>query len=357
MHELIMESTTKIFKDLCTKELIDEVEEGKWAGNLWDILVESGITSIGVPESVGGAGGDYIDAFHILRLAGKFAAPIPLAETLMVNWLLAEQTIAPKEHPVTFVIDSNNKLEIEKKETAYLVNGRFKNVPWARHAKEIFVLSSLEGESVITLLPLGKANIHPNGNLAGEPIDEVVFEDATVENIVTYTVEESELLDKIMNLGGLAKAVMMAGAMERVLELTIQYTKEREQFGRPLHRLQAIQQHLAVLSGEIVAVLTSASQAIEAYNRGNIKDEIGNAKLLANQATTIVTELAHQVHGAIGATHEHRLHQFTRRLWAWREEFGNESDWAEKLAHQLMNAKEQSLWSVITDNYEKEVVQ
>lgn len=355
MHELIMESTTKIFKDLCTKELVDKVEEGKWAGTLWDVLVESGITSVGVSESVGGTGGDYIDAFHILRLAGKFAVPLPLTETLIVNWLLAEYGEAPKEYPVTFVIDSNNKLELEKTENGYLVNGTILNVPWTQQAKEILVLGSIEGESVITLLPLEKASIHPNSNLAGEPRDKVVFEDEIVGNIVTYVVEKAEILDKIMNLGGLSKAVMMSGAIDRILELSIQYTKEREQFGRPLHRLQAIQQHLAILSGETVAVLASTNQAIEAYDRGIIIDEIANAKFKANQATAIVTEIAHQVHGAIGATHEHRLHQLTRRLWAWREEFGNENDWAEKLAYQVMNSKDQSLWEMITDENGKEI--
>ena len=270
--------------------------------------------------------------------------------------MLAEHGEAPKDYPVSFVIGSNNKLELEKTEKGYLVNGSVVNVPWARHTKEILVLCSVEGESIITLLPLNKANIHQNRNLAGEPMDKVVFDDINVENVMTLVVEEPKLLEEVMNLGGLSKAAMMSGAMDRILELSIQYAKEREQFGRPLHRLQAIQQHLAVLSGETVAVLASTNQAIEAYDQGIVTDEIANAKLKANQATEIVTEIAHQVHGAIGTTHEHRLHQLTRRLWAWREEFGNENVWAEKLAYQVMNSEKLSLWEMITDKSETKVV-
>lgn len=354
MHELIIESTTKIFKDLCTKELIDEAEEGKWADNLWDVIGESGLTSVGVPESVGGAGGDYKDAFYILRLAGKFAVPLPLSETLIANWLLAEHGESPKDYPVTLAM--NNKLEIKTKDNGYIISGKAVHVPWAQHAKEILVLGNENGETVICLLSLDQATIQSNKNLAGEPLDTVIFEEATVTDTLTYPVKENEILDKVTDLGGLSKAAMMSGAIERILELSIQYAKEREQFGRPLHRLQAIQQHLAVLAGEVVAVITSTNQAIEAYNQGIYKDEIANAKLKANQATAIVTEIAHQVHGAIGATHEHSLHQFTRRLWAWREEFGNENDWAEKLALQMMNAKEESLWEMISDKHVKEVV-
>lgn len=356
MHELIMESTTKILKDLCTKELIDRVEEGKWASNLWDVISESGLTSVGVPESVGGAGGDYKDAFYILRLAGKFAVPLPLSETLIVNWLLAEYGEAPKGYPVTLAINKKNKFEIEPKDNGYIISGKAVHVPWAQHAKEILVLGNANGETVISLLSLDQAAIQSNENLAGEPHDTVIFEEALVKDALTYPVNESEILDKVMDLGGLSKATIMSGAIDQILELTIKYAKEREQFGRPLHRLQAIQQHLAVLAGEVVAVITSTNQAIEAYNQGIYKDEIANAKLKANQATTIVTEIAHQVHGAIGATHEHSLHQFTRRLWSWREEFGNENDWAGKLALQLMSAKEQNLWEMITDKHVEEVV-
>ena len=81
MHEIILDSTNKIFKDLCTKELIDQAEGGKFAEEVWKVLVESGITLVGVPESAGGTGGDYDDAFHILQTAGRYGVPLPLAET------------------------------------------------------------------------------------------------------------------------------------------------------------------------------------------------------------------------------------------------------------------------------------
>lgn len=357
MHEIILDTTSKIFKDLSTKELIDEVEEGKWAGELWDVLTESGITSIGVSETLGGAGGDFVDAFHVLRLAGKYAVPLPLAETMMVNWLIAENGMSPQEEPVTLTIDLNNELEIETADGGYVLNGKLKNVSWLNGSKKVFALADFGKESVLALLPVEKAEIVEKNNLAGESIAELTFDDVNIEHLKLIEINREEMLKKVMEIGGLAKAVMMSGAMERILELTIQYTKERNQFGRPLHRLQAIQQQLAILSRETIGVIVSTNFAIEAFEKGVVTKEIANAKLQASQAVQTITEIAHQIHGAIGATHEHALHQFTRRLWTWRDEFGTENDWAMVIANQLLNSEETSLWELLTNVNEKETVQ
>lgn len=76
--------------------------------------------------------------------------------------------------------------------------------------------------------------------------------------------------------------------------------------------------------------------------------EIAIAKMRANEATEVITDLSHQIHGAIGTTHEHSLHQLTRRLWSWREEGGNEKYCANKMTKRIMESEE-SLWSIITD--------
>ncbi|WP_179151848.1 acyl-CoA dehydrogenase family protein [Oceanobacillus senegalensis] len=357
MHELIMDSTTKIFKDICTKELVDQAEKGSWAEELWNVLVDSGITSVGVPESIGGTGGDYVDAFHILRLAGEFAVPLPLSETLIVNWLLAEQGVGPQKEPLTFGLDLNSKFKLEKENDGLIVNGSINNVPWARNASKVLVLGELDSHSVLMLLPLDQATfIYEKSNLAGEPRDTVVFNHTIIKDLETYVIEEKELMEKALELGGLSKAAMMSGAINRVLDLSVQYVKEREQFGRPLHRLQAIQQHIAVLSGEAVASLTITNKAIDIYDKELNVNEIADAKLKVNESAGIITEISHQIHGAIGATHEHQLHQLTRRLWAWRDEFGNENFWAERLAENVIHSNVDTLWEMITDHKVKETI-
>ncbi len=349
MQEIILDSTNKMFKSLCSKELIDQSENGIFAENLWSVLVESGITSVGIPESLGGTGGDYSDALYILQLAGKFTVPLPLSETLIVQWLLSDHGVTSSADVLTFSVNNENKIELEMTSTGYSVRGKAIHVPWARHAESLLVPVSVEGVSKIALLPLKQANFDYNSNLAGEPLDTIHFESVDVGDIFIEEVNVEKFRAKVTDLGGLIKTVMMSGAMETLLELSVLYSKEREQFGRPLHRLQAIQQHIAVLAGETVASTTIANKAILAFIKGTEEQEIAVAKIKVNEAAGKVTEIAHQLHGAIGVTHEHRLNQVTRRLWAWRDEFGNENYWADHLAENVMNSNKDSLWEMITD--------
>ena len=72
------------------------------------------------------------------------------------------------------------------------------------------------------------------------------------------------------------------------------------------------------------------------------------AKLRVGEAAGTGAAIAHQVHGAMGFTYEHSLHHATRRLWAWREEFGNETHWATQLGHMVAERGADELWPFIT---------
>lgn len=348
MRELILEMLERILKDYCTKELIDETEKGKWPEVLWNQLSNAGVFSVGVPERLNGSGGDYIDGFHILRLAGKYAVPLPISETLLSNWLLAQFGISSLYEPTTYCLNTEEKLKVHKSDNGYIVTGRVKRVPWARYAKRILALGEQENQTVFLTIPLEGAKIEFNYNLAGEPYDHVIFEKLNRPDITVLAVNESEVSKKIVYLSGLSKAAMMSGIMEQILDLTVRYTKEREQFGRPIHRQQAIQQYLAILAGETAAAITMTNKAIDRLEYEDSWLEIASAKLKANESAGVVSELAHQIHGAIGVTHEHRLHQLTRRLWSWREDGGNEKFWTEQLASQFLNYKDMTLWEILT---------
>ena len=94
---IIVDTATRIFSDLCEPKTINAAEDGLWPQALWDTLEESGLTLTWVPDTLGGAGADIIDGFQVLRVAGRFAAPVPLAETLLAGWLLAQAKIAAPE--------------------------------------------------------------------------------------------------------------------------------------------------------------------------------------------------------------------------------------------------------------------
>jgi acyl-CoA dehydrogenase len=148
----------------------------------------------------------------------------------------------------------------------------------------------------------------------------------------------------------LARAVQLTAALEQVLAWTVQYAGERQQFGRPLGRFQAIQMELAQMAGEVTAVTALTDAAVQALERGSpdVVLAAAAAKVRAGAAVEVVARLAHQVHGAIGFTQEHKLHHLTRRLWSWRDEAGSELHWSRVLGAGLLSDGGDGLWPALT---------
>jgi len=149
-------------------------------------------------------------------------------------------------------------------------------------------------------------------------------------------------------MGAVMRSAQMAGALQCILAASVQYAGERVQFGRPIGRFQAVQQNLAVLAGQVAAATAAAEAAIEAAATNLSSIAVAAAKIRAGEAAGIGAAIAHQVHGAIGFTQEHRLHYSTRRLWSWRDEFGNEAWWSRSLGSRVAAAGPDGLWPFIT---------
>jgi acyl-CoA dehydrogenase len=191
------------------------------------------------------------------------------------------------------------------------------------------------------------ARITQGRNLAGEPRETVELDDVHVagDAIATLTVD----LEEFFLRGALARATAMLGALERVRDLAVAYTRDRAQFGRPLAQFQAVQHLLAQLARDVAvtraAVEVAATAAIDDLAGAWL--EIAAAKVLAGRAAQTVSAQAHQVHGAIGVTKEYSLSILTRRLWSWREEFGTEADWSERIGEQAWRAP-QGVWGLVS---------
>ncbi len=140
------------------------------------------------------------------------------------------------------------------------------------------------------------------------------------------------------------RAAEMAGALEAALDLSVQYTRQRQQFGKALASFQAIQQQLAVLAEETAAAGMAADAAAVALDNGDGAFACAAAKLRANRAAAVATGIAHQVHGAMGFTQEYDLQKFTRRLWVLQSEFGNERYWADRIGAGVAARGAENFW-------------
>jgi acyl-CoA dehydrogenase len=346
---IIVDTATRIFGDLCEPQTVNAAEEGRWPEELWNALEESGLTLTWVPDTLGGAGAEMIDGFAVLRVAGRFAAPVPLAETLMAGWLLSQagisappgpMTVAPIHEDGNITLDANGKLR-----------GRARHIPFARTAKHIAVLARLDGAPVVALVAADGLGIREGASLAGEPQDTVTFDGATA--IGTGAAPAGLDTVALARLGAAMRTQQMAGALEHILDQSVQWSLDRVQFGRPIAKFQAVQHNLATLAGEVAAAGAAADGAAEAIaSEGPASErallEVAVAKVRVGEAAGNGAAIAHQVHGAMGFTYEHSLHHSTRRLWAWREEFGNETLWAERLGQMIAEHGADDLWPFIT---------
>ena len=340
---IIVDTATRIFRDLCDPNTVNEAENGVWPKALWDVLEESGLPLTWVPEELGGAGAALADGFAVLRLAGHFAAPVPLAETLIAGWLLSRAGITVPPGPLTIApvhVDGHITVTSDGG-----LAGHARKVPFARNASHIAVLVNRGAEAAVALVAATGLPISQSTSLAGEPRDDVMFDHVFPERVEPAAIDQ----DRLVGFGAAVRLQQMAGALERILEQSVQYALDRSQFGRPIGKFQAVQHNLATLAGEVAAASAAAGAAVEACALPDIAiSEIAIAKVRGGEAAGTGAAIAHQVHGATGFTYEHSLHHSTRRLWSWREEFGNESVWAARLGRMVAARGADELWPFIT---------
>jgi acyl-CoA dehydrogenase len=340
---IIVDTANRIFQDLCEADTVNAAEQGHWPKPLWDALEESGLTLTWVPDELGGAGAALADGFAVLRAAGRFAAPVPLAETLMAGWLLTRAGIAVPGGPLTIApIHADGRIGLSPEGA---LSGRARRVPFARNCGHMAVLAHRGDETVVALVATAGLSIRQSASLAGEPRDDVSFHGAIPEVVNPVAVDQ----DLLVCFGAAVRLQQMAGALEKILEQSVQYALDRSQFGRPIAKFQAVQHNLAMLAGEAAAASAAADAAAEACLRPEIAvSEIAIAKVRGGEAAGTGAAIAHQVHGAMGFTYEHSLHHATRRLWSWREEFGNEAVWAARLGRMVAAQGADGLWPFIT---------
>lgn len=347
---LLHDSASRIFRDFYENGRLNKARQEGWCAELWTVLEETGMTLISVPESAGGSGGSVVDAAEVLCLAAKYCASVPLAETaLLAGWTLAGAGIAIPSGPLAFaIVGHGNQIELSRLEGTWRITGSMDHVAWGRVASAVVMLVADSGESKVICAPASTYRVEHGANLAGEARDRIVFEAATLDDSCVR-ITAPDAADKAMQRGALARSVQMSGALDRILEMTIEYTKQRAQFGRPIIKFQAVQQELARLAGEAAIAKASAMSGAAAFMAGNQANiAVAFAKIKAGEAAQAGASIAHQLHGAIGVTDEYLLHHSTLRLWAWRSEYGSEAYWANWLGGHALSRGGAKVWDEIT---------
>jgi acyl-CoA dehydrogenase len=348
---LIEQSAQRLFAEQVDKASRERVEGGAFDARLWQLAVDHGFAHALAGVAAGGIAATWSAAAPILHAIGFWQVPLPLAETMVARLLLSLAGIDAPEGPIALIEQGcGNRLQHSGSDAALRIDGAAAHVAWARHAA--CALVSLNDRRLV-LIDLRQRAVQcaPHSDAAGLPADTVAFTQAPG---IAEAASPLALAQPVWTLGALARALMMVGALESLLDQSVGYANERVQFGKPIGSNQAIQQQLALMAGDTgaarMAALAAAADAPSTAqpDAPSAAFSIAAAKVRAGEAATRATAIAHQVHGAIGFTREHSLHFATRRLWAWREQFGSDAWWAERLGRAAIAGGAAAFWPSLT---------
>jgi acyl-CoA dehydrogenase len=347
-ENIVAETAEKIFADLADAQTINSDKKGGWKAPLWQALTESGLPLAWVPEDCNGSGASLAEGFSVLSSAGRFAVAVPLAETMLAGWLLAQARIASPDGMMTVAPASpRDRITLNADGT---LTGRARGVPFAKAAGHIAVLANGAKGVSIALVDAGSLRIEEGLNLANDASDIVTFNNAAP--ITIKPAPKGFDQTTLMLMGGVARSLQIAGALESMLDISVRYSNERVAFEKKISKFQAVQHNLAKLAGESAAALAAATSAADAIaNSTSFDDEVFleavSAKIRCSEAAEKGAAIAHQVHGAIGFTIEHILHRYSLRALAWRDDFGSESFWAVELGKMVAARGADELWPLV----------
>lgn len=315
MDDLLTHALQQLLQDQCTPQLVRAIEGGQSAAEFWARLEESGFADALVPEDAGGAGLALHEVFTLLDLCGHHTVPVPLAHTMLARALLAASGVAPP--PGSIAISADATVRAQRLHCAQVSFGRVADWVLTRHAERTVLLPVAQAQSEAGIFPL----------------------DATLEWSETAVAQGTAVTGShdLMALQACAASALIAGALMNVFQRTLQYANERQQFGRPIGKFQAIQHQLSVLSEHAFAARMAAQIGCRA--EGVVPDRLraAVAKARTSEAALEAASISHSIHGAIGFTEEFDLQLYTRRLHAWRQTAGSESYWHGVLGDELLD--------------------
>jgi acyl-CoA dehydrogenase len=342
---ILADASRRMFADICSTSALLEAEK-RWPADMWQVVEAAGYPLALVPESEGGIGISLAEALAIAQSAGEFGLPLPLAETMLANWILSEAGIETRPGPLALsILENAEDASLVQDGNEWRLGGLACRIPGARFAQQVVIcLPEGNDRCRVAVVPMDRCNRQTDQNLAGEARDEIKFD----LRLKSRDVANFHLgVMQVRALAAALRCAQMAGALDRVLAITVDYAQNRIQFGRSLGKFQAVQQSLAVLASHAAAAQAAVDLAADGIANGPSILSVAAAKVRIGEAAGLAAAIAHQVHGAFGFTYEHNLHLFTRRLLSWREEFGNERYWSSWLGRRVVEAGADQLWPII----------
>ncbi len=295
---------------------------------VWREMCELGWTGLRVSEDRGGSALGVSEFCALLEELGAGLVPEPLIATSMAAQLLLDPVSVIDGSRIVLPAWQERANTLDATEcSATITGGKLTGgkmfVPFAGGADAFLVSARLDGKIALALVDAKNAVIQIERTQDGGTFGTLTFENAPCEVVVQ---DAASALDAALDEAALATAAYMLGVMDRSFQITLEYLKTRQQFGKAIGSFQALQHRATDLSIQIAltrASLESAAASLDAGAKADArKAAVSRAKARATDAGMLVTRQAIQLHGGIGYTDEADVGLYTRKAMVLSNQYG-----------------------------------
>ncbi|MFC1920956.1 acyl-CoA dehydrogenase family protein [Chloroflexota bacterium] len=367
-QEMLKTMARDFLTDKCPKTFVKAMEEDEkgYSPEIWAEMAELGWMGLVFPEKYGGSEMSFLDLSVLLEETGRACLPGPFFSTVVLGGLPIldagsdgqKQEYLPKiaggeaifTLALTEVGAGYDAASIRVKATdegdGYIIEGTKLFVPDAAIADYMICVARTDDKGAaedgitVFIVDAKSEGISTKvlNTIANDKQCEVVFNKVKVpkENILGEPNKGWEIVRMIIEKAAVAKCCTMVGAMEMVLDMTVEYAKERKQYDQPIGAFQVIQHYCANMAIDVDGSRFGTYRAAWMLSEGMpCHEEAAIAKSWINEAFERFIALAHQIHGAIGVTIDHDLQYYTKRAKSAQLTFGN-SDYLREIIAQEM---------------------
>ena len=362
-QKILKDSARDFLKKECPRDLFREMREAEeeYPKKLWKKMAQLGWMGVGIPESYGGVDGDFIDQTILIEAMAEACLPAPFFNTVIVGAtalkLSGAETlkkellpkIADGEMVCTFALIepgnsygyANIQMPAVREGDDYVLTGTKLFVEYARSADYLLTVAETADDGLgLFMVEAG------SGGIQMKPLDTldytrqcaVTFDRVTVpgSRLLAVGAEAERLLEDLEVRVSVAKCAEMLGGMQTAFEMSVDYARNREQFGVPIGIFQSVQHHCANMAVDVDSSRYITSLAAWKISQGKTAAmEASMAKSFISDAANRVVKLGHQIHGAISYCDEHDMHLFLRKCRAASTAFGDREYHLEKVAKGL----------------------
>jgi alkylation response protein AidB-like acyl-CoA dehydrogenase len=316
-QRLFASTVRDLLANECPPDAVREcwTNETGWSRDRWTTLADMGVVGLTVPEAHGGLGMNELDLVLLLEEAGRVALPEPLVDTTAVAAPLLVEA-APEAVAAIWlprIASGEAVVAVQRGDKAHLLGA------------ESATVALLVADDELHLVAGDELEIEPQQSVDGSRRLSLVDWHRHADTRLASGDACWRAVNRAFERGALATSAELVGLADRMLEMTVAYATEREQFGVPIGSFQAVKHHLAdaLLALEFARPVVYRAAYSMAHDVPTHARDVSMAKACASEAATQVAATALQCHGAIGYTVEYDLHLFMKRAWALAASWGD----------------------------------